>query len=176
MTWTTYDVGNPVIPTPPQAYANQLNNFRDPFVFWHDPSQKWTAVVSLAQLHKLLIYTSTNLKDWTQVSEFGPINAIGGVWECPSIFPLPLDGDEANIKWIAQIGLNPGGPPGTSPAQGTLPGQQTVTGYQGNRLVNTLLNGDQTTGTLTSPSFNITHKNINFLIGGEISRAKNALA
>ncbi|OBT39063.1 hypothetical protein VE00_10446 [Pseudogymnoascus sp. WSF 3629] len=218
MTWTTYDVGNPVIPVPPQPYQDQNQNFRDPFVFWHDPSQKWILVVSLAQLHKLLIYTSTNLKDWTQVSEFGPVNAVGGVWECPSIFPLPLDGDETNVKWVAQIGLNPGGPPGTtgsgtqyvvgsfdgttfladstpsgaivftdfegkgtfadlgwtatgdlvgaSPAQGTLAGQQTVTGYQGSRLVDTFLNGDATTGTLTSPSFTISHKNINFLIGG----------
>ncbi|KAH8906870.1 glycosyl hydrolase family protein [Coniochaeta sp. PMI_546] len=218
MTWTTYDAGNPIIPTPPPAYADQHDNFRDPFVFWHTPSQKWVAVLALAQLHKLLIYTSTNLKSWAQVSEFGPTNAIGGVWECPSIFPLPLDGDETNIKWVAQIGLNPGGPPGTvgsgtqyvigdfdgtsfvadptpstgvvfqgfegsgsfadlgwnttgsltgaSPAQGTLPGQQTVTGYQGSRLVNTFLNGDASTGTLTSPSFTITHGNINFLIGG----------
>jgi sucrose-6-phosphate hydrolase SacC (GH32 family) len=218
MTWTTYDAGNPIIATPPQAYANQQNDFRDPFVFWHAPTQKWVAAVSLAQLHKLVIYTSTNLKSWTQVSEFGPVNAVGGVWECPAIFPLPLDGDETNVKWVAQIGLNPGGPPGVvgsgtqyivgtfdgtsfvadsapsagvvfqgfegsgsfaglgwnatgglvgaSPAQGTLPGQQTVTGYQGNRLVNTFLNGDATTGTLVSPSFEITLGNIHFLIGG----------
>lgn len=217
-TWTTYDVGNPVIAVPPAQYPNQVNNFRDPFIFWHDASEKWVAVVSLAQLHTLLIYTSPNLKVWTQASEFGPVGATGGVWECPSIFPLPVDGDETNIKWIAQIGLNPGGPPGTtgsgvqyvvgtfngtafvadtvpsgaitfqdfegngtyaqlgwtatgglvgaSPAQGTLPGQQAVTGYNGNRLVDTFLNGDATTGTLTSPPFNITHRNINFLIGG----------
>ena len=112
MTWTTYDAVNPVILAPPAPYADQWKDFRDPFVFWHDVSQKWISVISLAQLHKLLIYTSTNLKTWTYVSEFGPVNAIGGVWECPSIFPLPLDGDESNTKWVAQIGLNPGGPPG----------------------------------------------------------------
>ncbi|KAB5550825.1 glycosyl hydrolase family protein [Coniochaeta sp. 2T2.1] len=217
------DAGNPVIPTPPAPYADQRNDFRDPFVFWHAPSQKWVAVVALAQLHKLLIYTSANLKSWAQVSEFGPINAVGGVWECPSLFPLALDGNATNTKWVAQIGLNPGGPPGTvgsgtqyvigdfdgttfiadssrsspgsgtditfqgfegsgsfadlgwtatggllgsSPAQGTLPGQQTVTGFQGTRLVNTFLNGDMTTGTLTSPTFTITRGTINFLIGG----------
>jgi sucrose-6-phosphate hydrolase SacC (GH32 family) len=78
MTWITYDIGNPVIPAPPQAYADQQDNFRDPFVFWYGPTDKWIAVVSLAQLHKLLIYTSTNLKEWTGASEFGPVNAIGG--------------------------------------------------------------------------------------------------
>ena len=71
------------------------------------------------------------------------------------------NGTFADLGWTATGGLI-----GTSPAQGTLPGQQTMTGYQGNRLVNTFLNGDQTTRTLTSPSFNVMHKNINFLIGG----------
>jgi len=242
MTWTTYDAVNPVILAPPAPYADQWKDFRDPFVFWHDVSQKWISVISLAQLHKLLIYTSTNLKTWTYVSEFGPVNAIGGVWECPSIFPLPLDGDESNTKWVAQIGLNPGGPPGvvgsgtqyivgnfngtafvaethaptstpttstrsstlstsptptqtaagnitfqdfegagdyaslgwiatgsligTAPAQGTLGGQQSVTGYAGNRLVNTFIDVDITTGTLTSPTFQISRPWIKFLIGG----------
>lgn len=171
------------------------------------------------------------------------MNAVGGVWECPSIFPLALDGNEAKTKWVVQIGLNPGGPPGVvgsgtqyivggfngtafvadsntlppsptsttastststsiqtstayptgnftfedfegtadfasrgwaatgglvgaAPAQGTLSGQQTVSGYTGTRLVNTFLNGDSTTGTLTSPPFTITRPLINFLIGG----------
>lgn len=69
-------------------------------------------------MHKVLIYSSDNLKEWELVSEFGPENAVGGVWECPSLFPLRVDrcGDEE--KWVAQIGLNPGGPPGT-PGSGT---------------------------------------------------------
>ncbi|KAI1154132.1 exoinulinase [Nemania diffusa] len=113
-TWTTYDAANPVIPTPPTPYEDQWRDFRDPFVFWHDATKKWISVISVAQLHKLLIYTSSNLKEWTLASEFGPVNAVGGVWECPSIVPLPLDGDETNIKWVAQIGLNPGGPPGVT--------------------------------------------------------------
>ncbi|SPO01682.1 related to exoinulinase InuD [Cephalotrichum gorgonifer] len=117
ITWTTFDAGNPVIHEPPAEYADQVLEFRDPAVFWHGPSGKWVAVVSLTKVHKLLIYTSDNLRDWDQVSEFGPVNAVGGLWECPSLFPLPLDGDEGE-KWVAQIGLNPGGPPGT-PGSGT---------------------------------------------------------
>lgn len=113
VTWTTYDSANPVILSPPDEYADQILEFRDPNVFWHDVSQQWVSVISLAKLHKLLFYTSANLKDWEQVGEFGPANAVGGVWECPSIFPLPLDGD-GDLKWVAQIGLNPGGPPGTT--------------------------------------------------------------
>ncbi|KAK2767673.1 hypothetical protein FQN54_003831 [Arachnomyces sp. PD_36] len=113
MTWTTYDPGNPVILDPPAPYEDQFPEFRDPYVFWHEETKKWVAVISLAKLHKLVIYTSENLIDWTHVSEFGPANAVGGVWECPNLFPLALDGDQSNLKWVAQIGLNPGGPPGT---------------------------------------------------------------
>ena len=55
---------------------------------------------------------------------------------------------------------------GQSPAKGTLPNQQKVSGFQGAGLVNTYFNGDKTTGTLTSPAFRIERQFINFLIGG----------
>lgn len=55
---------------------------------------------------------------------------------------------------------------GARPAQGTLPGQMAVTGYLGHGLVNSFYKGDDTTGTLTSSTFLITRKYINFLIGG----------
>ncbi|KKK20883.1 hypothetical protein P175DRAFT_0560664 [Aspergillus ochraceoroseus IBT 24754] len=112
-TWTTYDEANPVILEPPAPYKDQYQQFRDPNVFWHHETNQWVLLVSLASLHKLLIYTSKDLKSWSLVSEFGPFNAIGGVWECPSLFPLPLDNDESKVKWVALVGLNPGGPPGT---------------------------------------------------------------
>lgn len=112
-TWTTYDAENPVIHYPPAPYHDQYTNFRDPFVFWHEQSSKWVLVTTLAELHKLVIWTSDNLKDWTHVSEFGPFNGVGGVWECPNLFPLPVDGDVSKSKWVMVVGLNPGGPPGT---------------------------------------------------------------
>jgi len=55
---------------------------------------------------------------------------------------------------------------GTGPAHGTLPGQKFVSGYLGQGLVNTFRNGDGTTGTLTSPEFEISRRYLNFLIGG----------
>jgi fructan beta-fructosidase len=55
---------------------------------------------------------------------------------------------------------------GPGPAQGTLPGQMPVTGYKGKGLVNSFYGGDKSTGTLTSPSFKIQRKYLNFLIGG----------
>jgi fructan beta-fructosidase len=55
---------------------------------------------------------------------------------------------------------------GSGPAQGTLPNQNTVSGYQGSGLVNSFNGGDASTGTLTSPPFVITKPYLNFLIGG----------
>lgn len=55
---------------------------------------------------------------------------------------------------------------GTRPARGTLPNQQRVSGYQGQGLVNSYLNGDGPRGRLTSPAIEITRRFINFMIGG----------
>ncbi len=55
---------------------------------------------------------------------------------------------------------------GKGPAKGTLTNQQEVSGFLGKRLVNTFLSGDGPVGTLTLPSFEISRKFMNFLIGG----------
>jgi uncharacterized protein (DUF608 family) len=55
---------------------------------------------------------------------------------------------------------------GKGPAHGTLPSQQSVSGFLGKGLVNTFFQGDGTQGTLTSPAFEISRKHVNFLIGG----------
>lgn len=55
---------------------------------------------------------------------------------------------------------------GTEPARGTLPNQNRVSGFEGQRLVNTFLRGDETQGRLTSPPFKIERRFIGFLIGG----------
>ena len=55
---------------------------------------------------------------------------------------------------------------GSEPAAGTLPGQQHVTGYQGKRLVNSFVGGDDATGRLVGRPFTIERKYIHFLIGG----------
>jgi len=59
---------------------------------------------------------------------------------------------------------------GAKPATGTLPNQQVVSGFQGRGLVNTFLNGDETTGRLISPSFKIERNYIRFLVGGGTHR------
>jgi sucrose-6-phosphate hydrolase SacC (GH32 family) len=55
---------------------------------------------------------------------------------------------------------------GPGPARGTLPGQMRVDGFKGRGLVSSFHKGDGSTGTLTSPEFQIDRKFISFLIGG----------
>ncbi|NGO46722.1 GH32 C-terminal domain-containing protein [Streptomyces ureilyticus] len=108
-TWTKYQ-GNPVIDI-------GSDNFRDPKVQWHAPTKSWLMTVSLSAEHKVRFYSSKNLKDWELLSDFGPAGATGGVWECPDLFPLAVDGDPDNIKWVLVVNINPGGIAGGSAAQ-----------------------------------------------------------
>ncbi|KAJ5754796.1 exoinulinase InuD [Penicillium manginii] len=168
-TWTTYDKANPVILDPPAQYSDQILNFRDPNIFWYKPTKKWIAVLSLAELHKLLIYTSKDLKNWTLASEFGPVNAVGGLFSGTTLPPSDsiIFADFEGTETFADLDWTPTGDLiNQSPTNGTVPGQNPVTGYLGKRLVNTFLNGDATTGTLTSKPFTIAKRYINFLISG----------
>jgi len=91
--------------------------FRDPKVFWYAPEHEWRMVVSKALEHKIAIYSSPNLKQWTHLSDFGPANATGGAWECPDLFPLKVDGSRRKTKWVMIVNVNPGGIAGGSGAQ-----------------------------------------------------------
>ncbi|KAK9490035.1 glycosyl hydrolase [Lipomyces doorenjongii] len=54
LTWTQYE-GNPVIESPPLGYEDQWNQFRDPYVFWHEQTSKSIMLAFLAMKQKLLI-------------------------------------------------------------------------------------------------------------------------
>jgi sucrose-6-phosphate hydrolase SacC (GH32 family) len=113
-TWTKYS-GNPVL-TAEQDGFNPLE-FRDPKVFWYAPQNKWVMVVVLPLDHKVAIYSSTDLKAWKHLSNFGPAGAIGGAWECPDLFELPVDGSRSRTKWVLGVNLSPGAIAGGSGAQ-----------------------------------------------------------
>ena len=99
--WKKYK-HNPVVNNP------GIKDFRDPKVSWHEPSKKW--VMILAVLDHVELYNSPDLKSWTKLSEFGKdYGAHGGVWECPDLFPLTVEG-ESKQKWVMLVSINPGGP------------------------------------------------------------------
>jgi fructan beta-fructosidase len=106
--WTKF-AGNPVLDIGSRA-------FRDPKVFWHRPSGRWVMVTVLADERKVRLWGSTNLKRWEQFSDFGPAGSITGVWECPELFEVPIEGEKAS-RWVLKVDVNAGAPFGGSGGQ-----------------------------------------------------------
>ena len=94
-TWTKH-AGNPVI-------AIGTREFRDPKVFWHEPTERWIMVTVLSDQQRVRFDDSPDLKHWTYLSEFGPAGATDGLWECPDLFPLPIEADFGSIKWVLKV-------------------------------------------------------------------------
>ena len=108
MTFNKYP-GNPVVTLESEA--------RDPNMFWDKANNRWVLVLAHALEHEMLIFTSPDMKEWTLESAFGKgLGAQGGVWECPDLFPLKIDGT-GDTKWVLLCNLNPGGPFGGSGTQ-----------------------------------------------------------
>lgn len=102
-------------------------DFRDPKVFWYAPGKHWVMMLAVGQ--EMQIYSSGNLKEWKKESSFGAMQgAHGGVWECPDLVELPIEGTKEK-KWVLICNLNPGGPFGGSAAQyfvGSFDGKKFV--------------------------------------------------
>ena len=125
MTLHKYE-GNPVIDSHDKW---QSHDTRDPRLFWWTPkgvkneerrvknninnkdaSDDANSDSSLFTLHSSLeggwwvlvlnernghsIYTSDNLRDWTYQSH------VNGFWECPDLFPLAVDGNPNDVRWV----------------------------------------------------------------------------
>ena len=109
LTWDKYE-GNPVLDL-------QIDHFRDPKVSWDQTTESWLMSVALPKQRKISFYSSENLKEWRHLSDFGPIGAVEGDWECPDLFSLFVDGDKTKTKWVLLISINPGGLTGGSGTQ-----------------------------------------------------------
>mgnify|MGYP002068154506 FL=1 len=101
--------GNPIITLDSEA--------RDPNIFWNHHTGEWNMMLAHALEHEMLVFASENLKEWNLRSSFGKgFGAQGGVWECPDLFELTVEGT-GEKKWMLICNLNPGGPFGGSAAQ-----------------------------------------------------------
>lgn len=96
--WRKYQ-GNPVIPGPGIAD-------RDPKVFKHNG--RWYLVLSHAwgphverDRFTIHLYESDIPTQWEHIGE---IPDSENFCECPDLFPMPLDGDAKNIKWLLVAG------------------------------------------------------------------------
>ena len=109
LTWQHYE-GNPVLDL-------KMKDFRDPKVMWNTVNEAWVMSVVKPHEYTVSFYQSQDLKQWELLSEFTNKNGTDGVWECPDLFPLPVDGDATKIKWILFVSVNPGGVTGGSGTQ-----------------------------------------------------------
>jgi sucrose-6-phosphate hydrolase SacC (GH32 family) len=83
-----YYQGNPVVP-------NIAGYNHDPVVFWYAPTSVWVMVVYVDN-DGYHILNSPDLKNWVYKSKVN----ITGTSEVPDLFPLPLDGNTSNMKWV----------------------------------------------------------------------------
>jgi fructan beta-fructosidase len=120
-TWTKY-AGNPVIDV-------GLKDFRDPKVIWHAGTKKWVMAVALPHEHKVRFYSSPDLKRWAHLSDFGPAGVTSGIWECPDLFEMTVEGGREK-KWVLIVNMNPGG------AAGGSGGQYFVGHFDGTKFTN----------------------------------------
>ena len=108
-TWTKY-AGNPVIDL-------GLKDFRDPKVFWHEPTKRWIMVTALlADEHKVRFFgsatssagrrsaTSARRRHGRRVGVPRPLPAAGG-------------GRAGEMRWVLDVDINPGGVAGGSGGQ-----------------------------------------------------------
>ena len=91
-TWKKYEK-NPII------QFDELDDARDPKVFWHDASKKFVMVLyrkpeGRDSQRGISIYTSTNLFDWNFTSH------IPGFYECPELVELPVNRRQDEKKWV----------------------------------------------------------------------------
>lgn len=89
VTWVKPDLKidkNIIISNKGEKYGR---DFRDPKIFRYD--DKWFMVIAGGRAR---LFTSDNLIDWTEACDMG-FNS-----ECPDFYPLAVDGNENNIKWV----------------------------------------------------------------------------
>ncbi len=96
--WNRYSA-NPVLDL-------KAKDFRDPSVFWHEPSKQWVMAVAMPNEKLISIYTSFSLKQWTFQSDFGFQSDTSGVWESPDLVQVPIEGEPNKKKWVLLVSQN----------------------------------------------------------------------
>lgn len=83
-----------VIPNTDNAYDY---DFRDPKVIYMPQHGEWLMAVAGGRAR---IFTSHDLIHWTHNNDLSYADGTPMYSECPDLFPLPVDGDPDNIKWV----------------------------------------------------------------------------
>lgn len=100
-TWTDHP-GNPVLDL-------GMADFRDPYVFCHEPSNSWVMVVVKSNEQVAQIWRSSDLAAWRLASEIPAGDAPGRIWECPTLVELPVLGG-TGMRWLFKVDALSGAP------------------------------------------------------------------
>jgi sucrose-6-phosphate hydrolase SacC (GH32 family) len=102
-------------------------------LYGHYPSTELDGQGKPKQKDAIYFLCSPNLKDWTLMSQFE------GLFECPDIFQLPVDGDPKNKKWVLTVAT----------------GDYLVGGFDGRQFIpeTAILKGQQVKGLYASQTF-----------------------
>ena len=114
-TFQNYE-GNPIMDNP------GATDWRDPKVVWDDAHERWVMV--LAEGERLGFYTSTNLREWTYVSDF--VRDGYGLLECPDLFEMvdPVSGRRTWVLGASADAARTGGTTGFAYWTGTWDGER----------------------------------------------------
>ncbi|MBK7820212.1 MAG: glycoside hydrolase family 32 protein [Tessaracoccus sp.] len=105
-TFTPY-AGNPIIDI-------DSHDFRDPKLLRRE--DEFVMAIVMTQDRTVRLYESKNLLDWILSSEVGPFGFTEGVWECPDIVLVPIEGGD-DAAWVLLLSVQSGGPAGGSGMQ-----------------------------------------------------------
>ena len=89
-------------------------DFRDPRLLRRGDA--FTMAVVMAAERAVRLYTSTDLIAWELASEIGGFGFAEGVWECPDLVRVPIEGSP-DSAWVLLLSVQSGGPVGGSGMQ-----------------------------------------------------------
>ena len=91
-TWTKINDGKPIIPHLDEFDPGQ----RDPYVFYHPETKSYIFIMEIGGPdHAVRLWRSTDLLNWQDFQDIPNKSA-----ECINMFPVALDGDPNNKKWV----------------------------------------------------------------------------
>ncbi len=86
--------------------GHNADEFRDPKVFYHAPSESWIMVLVLATDRKVIFYRSHNLLDWEAMSTFSdPGDNPQDLWEVPDLVEMRAPGSN-DRRWVLLLSVN----------------------------------------------------------------------
>ena len=94
--------------------ARRQHHFRDPRLFWHEPSKAWVMAVALALEHRVLFYNSFDLINWSECGSFHAAEDDGVEWECPELIPLDDPCCDGESLWLLKVDISRGAVAGGS--------------------------------------------------------------